>query len=245
MKLTLFGRMDECVLLWYAIDPERAAALLPPGLDLITAHGSAFFNIVVCHVDRMRPRFLPRPFGVTFWYVAYRLQVRATLSDGSSIEGLYFLRSEVDRRLFVACGNMLTDFRFHAARVQSENDDDAIWSARVEATTGGATASLVVRRNADERLGTGSPFASLEERERTLKYATLGLSVSNSERYIRVTEVIRDEASWKEETVQVEVADWSYPRSLGLSDSRLVRATRIAPIDYRWRIGRTERILSV
>jgi hypothetical protein len=45
MKLTLFGRMDACVLLWYAIDPERAAVLVPPGLELITARGAAFFNI--------------------------------------------------------------------------------------------------------------------------------------------------------------------------------------------------------
>jgi uncharacterized protein YqjF (DUF2071 family) len=95
LKFEMIGRMDECVLLWYAIDPEQAAALVPPGLEVITCRGAAFLSIVVCHVDRMRPRFLPRALGVTFWYVAYRLQVRATLSDGSSIQGLY-LRSEVD-----------------------------------------------------------------------------------------------------------------------------------------------------
>jgi hypothetical protein len=27
-----------------------------------------------------------------------------------------------------------------------------------------------------------------------------------------------------------------------LRDLRLVRATRVMPIDYRWRIGRTERL---
>jgi hypothetical protein len=104
----------------------------------------------------------------------------------------------------------------------------------------GATASLVVRRNGGDLLAAGSPFLSLEERERVLKYATFGLSVSKSEPCVRVTEVIRNEALCKEETVEVKVADWSYLRSLGLDDSRLVRATRVAPIDYRWRIGRTE-----
>jgi hypothetical protein len=57
---------------------------------------------------------------------------------------------------------------------------------------------------------------------------------------VRVAEVIRDEALWRAQPVEVEAADWSYPRSLGLRDLRLVRATRGAPIDYRWRIGRTE-----
>jgi signal transduction histidine kinase len=85
----------------------------------------------------------------------------------------------------------------------------------------------------------------LEERERVLKYAPFGLSVSKSGQCVRVAEVIRDEARWREEPVEVEAADWSYPRSLGLCDLRLVRATRVAPIDYRWRMGRTERLGSM
>ena len=115
----------------------------------------------------------------------------------------------------------------------------------MEPTAGDALASITVRRAASNSLAPGSPFASLEERERTLKYAPFGLSVSNSGQCLRVAEVIRDEALWREEPVEVEAADWSYPRSLGLRDLRLVRATRVAPIDYRWRIGRTERLGSM
>jgi len=115
----------------------------------------------------------------------------------------------------------------------------------VEPTAGDALASLAVRRAASNSLAPGSPFASLEDRERVLKYALFGLSVSNSGQCLRVAEVIRDEALWREEPVEVEAADWSYPRSLGLRDLRLVRATRVAPIDYRWRIGRTERLGSM
>jgi hypothetical protein len=75
----------------------RARVRVPAGLELITWRGAAFFNIVVCHVDRMRPRLAPRAVGVTHWFVAYRLQVRATSAAGP-IEGLYFLRSDIDRR---------------------------------------------------------------------------------------------------------------------------------------------------
>jgi uncharacterized protein YqjF (DUF2071 family) len=86
MTLHMVGRIDTCFLLSYAIDPERAAPRVPAGLELITWRGAAFFNIVVCHVDRMRLRHLPRALGVTHWYVAYRLQVRARVAGGS-IEG--------------------------------------------------------------------------------------------------------------------------------------------------------------
>jgi uncharacterized protein DUF2071 len=245
MKFEMVGRIDECFLLSYGIDPEQAAGLVPAGLELITCRRAAFFNIVICHVDRMRARFTPLALGVTYWHIAYRIQVRATLADDRPIEGLYFLRSDIDRPLFGVIGNRLTDFHFHAARVRFSNDDEAAWRLRVEPTAGDALASLTVRRAASNSLAPGSPFASLEERERVLKYAPFGLSVFNSGQCLRVAEVIRDEALWREEPVEVEAADWSYPRSLGLRDPRLVRATRVAPIDYRWRIGRTERLGSV
>jgi hypothetical protein len=245
MKLEMVGRIDECFLLSYGINPEQAAPLVPAGLELITCRGAAFFNIVICHVDRMRMRFMPHALGVTYWHIAYRVQVRATVAGDRSFEGLYFLRSDTDRPLFGAVGNRLTDFHFHAARVQFWNHDEAAWRLRVEPTAGDASASLAVRRAASNSLAPGSPFVSLEDRERVLKYAPFGLSVSETGQCVRVAEVIRDEALWREEPVEVEAADWSYPRSLGLRDLLLVRATRVAPIDYRWRIGRTERLGSM
>jgi len=239
MKLEMVGRIDECFLLSYAIDPEQAAALLPAGLELITCRGSAFFNIVVCHVDRMRPRFTPRALGVTYWHIAYRLQVRAILARARSIEGLYFLRSDVDRWPLGALGNRMTDFQFHAADVRFSVERES-WSLQVEDTQGRGTATLCAHRANTNGVMPGSPFSSVEERERVLKYAPFGLAVSRFGRSLRVSEVIRDEALWKEEPVRVEVADWNYPRSVGFNDLCLVRAMRVSPIDYVWRIGRTE-----
>jgi len=239
MKLEMVGRIDECFLLSYAIDPEQAAPLLPAGLDLITCRGSAFLNIVVCHVDRMRPRFTPRALGVTYWHIAYRLQVRAALAGARSIEGLYFLRSDVDRWLFGALGNRMTDFHFHASDVRFSVERER-WRLRVEDTRGLGSAELCMHRAKTYVLMPGPPFSSLEEQERVVKYAPFGLAVSRSGHRLRVAEVIRDEALWKEEPVRVELADWNYPRRVGVNDLRLVRATRVAPIDYVWRIGRTE-----
>src|SRR5258708_9536169 len=86
----------------------------------------------------MRARFTPLALGVTYWHIAYRIQVRATLADDRPIEGLYFLRSDIDRPLFGVIGNRLTDFHFHAARVRFSNDDEAAWRPRVEPTAGAA-----------------------------------------------------------------------------------------------------------
>src|SRR5207247_9455643 len=96
-------------------------------------------------------------------HMACRVQCRANGAVDRSIEGLYFLRSALDRPLFVAVGNRLTDFDFPAARVQFWNDDEAAWRLRVEPATGAAFASLAVRRAASNSLAPGSPFVSFED----------------------------------------------------------------------------------
>jgi hypothetical protein len=241
MTFEMAGRIDECFLLSYAIDPRHARALVPAGLDPITCRGAAFFNIVVCHVDRMRPRFTPPALGVTCWQVAYRVQVRAQQTDGASIEGLYFLRSDVDHRLFGALGNRMTDFRFHAADVQFSPEGEE-WRLRVIDPSREGDATLRMQRKSTDCLMPDSPFSSVEERERVLKYAPFGLSVSNSGRSVRVAEVIRNEALWTETPVEVVAAEWMYALTLAVHGMHLVRATRVAAIDYVWRIGRSEKL---
>src|ERR1700722_651744 len=52
----------------------------------------------------------------------------------------------------------------------------------------------------------------------------------------------RSLGGWKEAPAQVRAAEGSHAWTLGLEDMRLVRATEVAPIDYLWRLGRTENI---
>src|SRR5258708_14564427 len=166
MRFEMVGRLDECFLLSYGIDPEQAAGLLPAGLELITCRRAAFINIVICHVDRLRARFTPRALRATCWHIPYRIQVRATLAYDRPIEGLYFLRSDIDRPLFGVIRNRLTDFHFHAARVRFSNDDEAAWRLRLEPTAGGAPAPLPVLRAPGHLVAPRLPFLSLQERGR-------------------------------------------------------------------------------
>ena len=240
MKLTMIGQLEACHLLSYAIAAERAVKLLPSGLEPVTHAGSAFLNIVVCRVDRMRPKLVPRILGATYWHVAYRLQVRARLASGDTVEGLYFLRSDVDRRLFGFMGNVFTDFRFFTSRVVVDARSDAL-ALDVDRTTGApADARLRVDGIAHGELTPDSCFATLAERDACLKYMPFGLSTTRGGRTLRVAEVRRDESAWSEAHVRVLGADWAFVRHLDIGELRLERATRVAPIDYRWEIGRTE-----
>ena len=238
----MVGRLDECFLVSYAIDRDRAAALLPAGLEPLTAVGAAFANVVACRVDRMRPAGLPRALGVTYWHVAIRLQARARLADGQLREGLHFLRSDADRRTLAWLGARLTDFRFHAARIRFAPDGAGGGELRLDRTSpGGQADGRMVFAAGDGALVAGSCFSSAEERDRVLAYAPLGLATDPAGRVLRVAEVVRDETAWRESPVDVKVMEWPVLAAL-LGPHRLERATRVEPLDYRWRLGVTERL---
>src|SRR4051812_42714640 len=116
--VTMVGRLDPCWLFAYRTPAQEARAFLPPALEPVTHGGFAFWNVVVCRVQRMRPWFAPAPLGVSYWHIAYRLYVRFHPAQGEPIEGLYFVRSDCDSWLMALAGNLVTDFRFHTAAVR-------------------------------------------------------------------------------------------------------------------------------
>lgn len=242
MNLTMVGRLDPCFLIAYAVEAERLQHLVPRGLGLIRNGSTAFLNIVICRVERMRPFFVPHALGATYWHVAYRLQVSARLKGGGTLEGLYFLRSDVDKRLFAMSGNFFTDFRFHVADVRFRATA-AEWELEVKNTQGGMAEAIVrLRPGTDGALLVGSVFKTLAEREGALKYAPLGLSSDDLGQVVKVAEVVRDDRLWREDPVEVVAADWAFLRGLGVGDARVERATLVAPIDYVWRLGRRAKI---
>jgi hypothetical protein len=236
----MIGRLDTCVLLTYRAPANRLQPLVPAGLQPVTYKGFGFFNVVACHIDRMRPSGVPRFLGLGYWHVAYRIQVRAALAEGSQLGGLFFLRSDVDRRLMALPGNLFTDFCFHHARVRAEERGQTL-DLRVTGTKGGqADAVLRVEPREEDQLAPGSIYASIEERESMLKYSAVALSVDAGRHCLRVAEVKRDESQWSEAPLRVLEDRWAYLDHLGQQDRCLERATRIAPIDYRWGLGRCE-----
>jgi hypothetical protein len=84
----------------------------------------------------------------------------------------------------------------------------------------------------------GSPFASSAEAAEFLKYSPLGIATDLDGRYFELTQVERDESNWREHPVRVIEAHWNFFRRLGQDELHLERATRVDPLEYRWRLGR-------
>ncbi len=236
MAITMTGRLSECILLSYSVPAASVQALVPSGLELVTHEGKAFWNIVVSTIDKMRPRLVPRWAGITYHHIAYRLQVAAETESGESLTGLYFLRSDVSSSLVGTTGNWLSDFKLHAAEIDI-SEDEACLALAVRSSESAGTARLRIDCSSRANLETGL-FNDQGEQEAMLKYQPLGLAIGSQHR-IRLAEVIRDESAWREETVTVLDAEWGFFDDEMWEQLTLERATRVAPLDYHWRLGRT------
>ena len=242
MKLAMQGRLDPCFLLSYAIPEKDAHGMLPDGLHPLAFRGFAFLNIVISRILQMRPSGMPAILGLTYWHIAYRLHARAEVASNETIAGLYFLRSDVDRSLPVIPGNALTDFRFHKASIGTWMNGSLTGFKVTETRDEIAEAEVLIETAWVREDQLSAPFRTVSERERILKYAPFGLSVDRSGRWLKVAEVERDEGAWEERRVQVQKADWEYLQRSIPGEAKLVRATHVMPLDYRWRIGRVERL---
>ena len=171
---------------------------------------------------------------MNYHHVAYRLHVRSRSARGM-ITGLYFVRSDVDRRLMTLAGNLLTDFRFNHSLIRLEAHGQRVVVRVDESVQGKGDLELSVSTG-PTNLDHAGAFDSDEARETVLKYQPVGIAVAK-DGWIRLARVERPESSWREVPVRVESAVWHFFTALNQGDLCLERATRVGPIDYTWSIG--------
>jgi hypothetical protein len=245
MMLTMQGALRDCILLTYRTPARSVEDLVPPGLELVRHGDFAFWNVVLCRVEKMRPEGMPKFLGITYYHVAYRLLVKARLAGGKELRGLFFARSDASSSL-IALGGALTDFRFQANAVdlqERRGEFIARVAAKREAIRpSSGYARLRCRRKVLFELEPDSCFDTIENARQALKYTPRGLAVSRDGRRLRVAEVERDETRWMEWPLAVEQQEFLWLRGQGQTDLKLELATIVEPLDYQWRLGRTERL---
>lgn len=237
LPITMQGGLDACLLLALSTPLDDVAHIpLPPPLRLVTHRGHAFWNLVVCHIDKMRPMGVPRALGMSYHHVAYRFYVTVDTPQGP-VSGLYFLHSQADNRLIGQTGNLVSNFRFHYGPVELHERDGAVRASGQSA--GNAVRDGFLIRGQCQQTGP-TPLSNLfESRAQALaclKYQPFGLAVGRGDR-VRLAEVLRNESLWMERDFCVEEMRWNYLEAMGQHRTRLELATWVAPLPYRWRLG--------
>ncbi|MEM6459919.1 MAG: DUF2071 domain-containing protein [Planctomycetota bacterium] len=258
MDLTMIGRLTDTALLSFRTPAASVAHLLPEGLELVTRGPWAFWNVVSCRVEHMRPRKLGPVMsptagipavGVSYHHVAYRLLVQAMTRRGEVRRGLYFLRSDADARVLGAVGNLTTDFKFHAADIHlaaPAGDVEPLLPYRLDVTSRDGKGDARLRLDeTPPRLAADSCFPTLTDAREFLKYQPFAFAVAGrtGRRHLRLAEVRRDESAWHETPAHAAAAEFAFFDHLGQDELTLELATRVRPMDYTWHLGRTEPLL--
>jgi uncharacterized membrane protein YphA (DoxX/SURF4 family) len=229
------AHLRDCITLTYALPAAALRPLLPPGLELDTVGDDGFVAVALVQAQRLRPAGVPPALGRDFFLAGYRIFTRFRQPDGRSIRGLRILRSDADRDLMVAGGNLLTHYNYHRCDAAVAATADRL---HVGVSTPDHAGDLDIDVNLRETsLPAGSPFASVREARRFAGPLPFTFDYEPETHAIVAIEARR--TNWRPAPVGVRVGRLSFfdqPAFAGVTP-RLAAAFHVSGVDYQWGRG--------
>ncbi len=221
----------ECFLVNFAIKPEALRPLIPEPIELELHDGEACLSIVIAEMDKMRPAFFPRAFGVTYNQVVYRVVVRA-----NGERGVYFLRSDANNAPMSIAGDWLTFFRFHTSRVGIARTDNRVAVDLVAARDQRADIHAAYDlAPAGDTLPTTSRFRSLAEAKEFLAELFAAFAYDSLTKELSIVHIDRGE--WNIQIVDDSKMIYQWLQDgpyFNLQNARLDSIFYVRDLPYRW-----------
>ena len=242
--LPIQAHFRHSLVLTYALPQSVLRPLLPPGLELDTFGELGFLAIALVQTEGLRVLGAPRALGQNFFLSGYRIFSRFTTRAGRTLRGLRILRSDTDRALMVAGGNLLTHYHYRKARFDWRASADAlditIATPRAADGRGEADLSLHAKLGEGASLPAGSPFALLEEARHFAGPLPFTFDYERETHSIVVIKGVRKK--WDPQPVKVEVRRCTFLEREPFLSAKpiLANAFHIADVPYRWETGRLE-----
>jgi hypothetical protein len=228
---------EESLVVAWAV-PERALApLVPPGLLLDTYDDWGFVAVAVVQTRALRPTGLPAALGRDFALTGYRIFVKYRMPDGRTRRGLHILRSDTDKCVMRAGGNLLTHYRYRLARIDVRRDEDEL-RVRIDSPRGDADLDLVASLDdAPAPLPASSPFRSPRDARRFA--GPLPWTFDHEPETDSLVMIHARRAGWRPQPTAVEVRRCSFLEQppFAASSPRLANAFHVADVDYGWARG--------
>ena len=230
------AHFDHCLVLTYAYPAEILRPLVPPGLTLDASDGFGFVAIAMVQTQALRPALLPPQAGQNFFLAGYRVFTKLH-RHGRSFRGLRILRSDTNRRLMVAGGNLLTHYNYRLCSAEMTERDGKL-EVKVQTRDGRGNLRVVADLAAtEERLPAGSPFAGVHD---ALRFAgPLPRTFDFESETNSIISISAQRKDWQPRLVPVEVTLATFLETGPLSGApgRLASAFYLRDIDYRWERG--------
>ncbi len=159
MRPLSFGvkaHFDLFLVLIYAVDKEKAEALLPAPFVHETYNDKALMAVAFVAANKFRPAFLPSWMGMSFNLAGFRHMAKYQSQSGKILRGLKIIRSVTNKKMMVSGGSELTQYKFQydPLKIGLKNNIISVKGRRID---------IVVREktgHADVQLPVGSVFGS-------------------------------------------------------------------------------------
>ena len=219
-------------MLAYALPARTLRPLLPLGLELDTYEDRGFLAIALVQTENLRPKGFPRAFGRDFFLSGYRVFARFARPGRQTLRGLRILRSDTDRRVMVALGNLFTHYGYALSTIDMRRDGDHM---EINVTTPSRQADLHVVADLSGVTAPpeGSPFRTLADARRFAGPLPYTFDFDEPTGKMLVVRGLR--SAWEPRPVHVETQASSF---LERFDSpRLANAFFVENVPYAWRPG--------
>lgn len=229
------------LVLTYAFPQELLRPLLPPGLVLDTYKNLGFLAIAMVQTENLRPALLPEMLGHSFFLSGYRIFTRLD-TPSNSLRGLRILRSDTDRRLMVASGNLLTHYAYQHCRVSFR---ERMRELQVKITTPNARADLEVIADIGHKpapLPEGTPFENEKDARKFAGPLPYTFDYEKETGSIIMIRGVRE--NWNPQPVRVTVTKCTFLEQEPFCHAlpRLANAFHLQDVPYRWERGVCTRV---
>ena len=174
---TIAGVIRRRLLLNFRVDPSVMARQLPAPFVPKLYKGSAIAGICLIRLEAIRPKGVPRAFGLSSENAAHRVAVQWP-AEGGMQEGVFIPRRDSNSLMNQLAGGRLFPGEHHAARFHVQEVGESI---TLEMTAVDGAASVGVSASVSTLLPPGSLFSSVEEASQFFKPGSLGYSLTRRE----------------------------------------------------------------
>jgi len=169
------GVIDRRILTNFRVDKDVLGRFLPSPFRPKLAHGWGVAGICLIRLAQIRPRFVPRIFGISSENAAHRIAVEWDTPNGTQA-GVYIPRRDTSSRLNALVGGRLFPGEHHLARFEvRESDSDFL----VSLSDPLSATSMLVEASVTASIPSDSIFDSIDEASSFFEAGALGYSATS------------------------------------------------------------------
>lgn len=233
---TLAGRIERRLLVNYRVDPERVAALLPSPFRPEVVNGYAVAGVCLIRLGEIRPRGMPRRFGLRSENAAHRIAVEWD-DHGTTRRAVYIPQRDTSSTVNAALGGRLFPAAHRRARFRVEESEtrfDVSFVARDGST------KVETRVTLTDELRDSKLFVDVGQASLFFKRGSTGYSPTRDSSRVEGVEICT--SAWRVRPARIDTARSSlfddvsvFPPGTAQPDSALVMLD--VPVEWHPRGG--------